>query len=184
MPTRNDASDAVNEPTAWRGVISALANPESRRALGLLLAEHDASKYLASLPLKRRERVVRVLSDAGLLDSSGDALRLRGARFAELLASAPVDRPAGIDRFVVNGRLEQYLAGLDDRTLVLQYLVRRAIPEPAEIVGERTLTERLATLTDDPVTVRRHLVDAGLLDREPDGSSYRRAAAFGDSPAG
>lgn len=172
-----------SDPNAWRGVIAALANPESRRVLGLLLAELDASEYLASLPLKRRERVVRVLSDAGLLDSSGDALRLRAERFAELLASAPVERHAGIDRFVVNGRLEQYPAGTVDRALVLQYLIDRTMPEPAELVDERAITERLEVLTDDPVTVRRYLVDAGFLDREPDGSSYRRGAASGDSPA-
>ncbi|MBA4247398.1 MAG: hypothetical protein C0444_03770 [Microbacterium sp.] len=172
-----------SDPNAWRGAIAALANPESRRVLGLLLAELDASEYLASLPLKRRERVVRVLSDAGLLDSSGDALRLRAERFAELLATAPVERPTGIDRFVVDGRLEQYPAGVDDRMAVLQYLIDRAMPEPAELVDERTITERLELLTDDPVTVRRYLVDAGFLGREADGSSYRRGAASGDSLA-
>ncbi len=168
---------------SWRGVIAALANPESRPVLGLLLAELDASADLASLPLKRRERVVRVLSDAGLLDGSGDALRLRAERFAELLASAPVERPTGIERFVINGRLEQYPAGADDRMAVLQYLIDRAMPDPAELVDERTITERLEVLTDDPVTVRRYLVDAGFLDRAADGSSYRRGAASGDSPA-
>ena len=173
----------TDEPNAWRGVIAALANPESRRVLGLLLAELDASEYLASLPLKRRERVVRVLSDAGLLDSSSDALRLRAERFAELLAVAPVERPTGIERFVINGRLEQYPAGADDRIAVLQYLIDRAMPEPAELVDEPTITERLDLLTDDPVTVRRYLVDAGFLDREADGSTYRRGAALGDSPA-
>lgn len=171
------------DPNAWRDVIAALANPESRRVLGLLLAELDASKYLASLPLKRRERVVRVLSDAGLVVSSGDALRLRAERFTELLAAAPVERVTGIDRFVVKGRLEQYPAGADDRMVVLQYLINRAMPEPAELVDERTITERLEQLTDDPVTVRRYLVDAGFLDREADGSSYRRAAGSVDSPA-
>jgi hypothetical protein len=167
---------------SWRGVVAALANPESRRVLGLLLAELDASEYLASLPLKRRDRVVRVLSDAGLLDSSSDALQLRTERFAELLASAPVERPTGIERFVINGRLEQYPAGADDRASVLQYLIDRTMPEPAELIDERTITERLEALTDDPVTVRRYLVDAGFLDREADGSTYRRGAASGDSP--
>jgi hypothetical protein len=184
MSTSTHASEAAIEPNAWRGVIAALANPESRRVLGLMLAEQDAEDYLASLPFKRRERVVRVLSDAGLLDGSGDELRLRVERFVELLAAAPVERPTGIDRFVVNGRLEQYPAGADDRMVVLQYLIDRAMPDLAEIVDEHTLTERLATLTDDPVTVRRYLVDAGLLDREPDGSSYHRAAGSSNSPAG
>lgn len=174
MPKSIDSGYVVNEPNAWRGVIAALANPESRRVLGLLMAEHDAADYLASLPLKRRERVVRVLTDAGLLDRSGDALRLRAERFAELLAAAPVERPTGIERFIVNGRLDQYPAGADDRASVLQHIVDRAMPDPAELVDERTITERLEVLTDDPVTVRRYLVDAGFLNREVDGSTYRR----------
>lgn len=177
MSTSGDPGHSVSERNAWRGVIAALANPESRRVLGLLLAEKDASDYLASLPLQRRERVVRVLTAAGLLDVSGDALRLRVERFAEVLAAAPIERPTGIERFVINGRLEQYPAGADDRASVLHYLIDRAMPDPAELVDERTLTERLAMLTDDPVTVRRYLVDAGLLDREPDGSAYRRATS-------
>ncbi len=119
---------------------------------------------------------MRVLSDAGLLDNSADELRLRVERFSELLAVAPVERPAGVDRFVVNGRLEQYSSGADDRATVLTHLIDRAMPDPAELVDERMLTERLAMLTDDRVTVRRYLVDAGLLDREPDGSAYCRAA--------
>lgn len=168
---------------SWRGVIAALANPESRRLFALLLAEQDTAEYLASLPQKRRERVVRVLTVVGLLDTSGDAPRLHVERFAELLAAAPVERPTGIDRFVINGRLDHYPARADDRALVLQYLIDRSMPDPAERVDERTLTERLTLLTDDPVTVRRYLVDAGLLEREPDGSAYRRAATSGDSPA-
>lgn len=184
MSTSTGAREAAIKPNAWRGVIAALANPESRRVLGLLLTEHDAKEYFASLPLKRRERVVRVLSDAGLLDGSGDGLSLRVERFAELLASAPAERPTGIERFVIKGRLVQYPAGADDRASVLQYMVDRAMPDLAEIVDEHTLTERLAMLTDDPVSVRRYLVDAGLLDREPDGSSYCRAAGSSNSPAG
>ena len=81
----------------------------------------------------------------GLLDTSGDAPRLRVQRFAELLAAAPVERPTGIERFVINGRLEQYPVGADDRLSVLQYLIDRAMPDSVERVDERTLTERLAT---------------------------------------
>lgn len=167
------------DANAWRGVIAALANPDSRRVLGLLPAERDTSAHLASLPLKHRERVLRVLSDAGLLDTTDDEPRLRVERFAELLAAAPVERLTGIDRFVVEGRLDHYPARADDRSAVLQYLLEHVMPDPTERVDERTLTERLAALSDDPVTMRRYLVDAGLLDREPDGSAYRRAAAPG-----
>lgn len=163
------------DENAWRGVIAALANPESRHVLGLLLSEHDASTHLASLPPKRRVRVLRVLADAGLIDPSDVSPRLRVERFAELLAAAPVERLTGIDRFIIDGRLDHYPARSDDRTAVLHYLVNRAMPDAAERLDERAVTERLAALTDDPVTMRRYLVDAGLLEREPDGSAYRRS---------
>lgn len=172
------------DENAWRGVIAALANPDTRRVLGLLLAEQDASEHLASLPQNRRDRILRTLADARVIERNADEPRLRVERFAELLAAAPVERPTGIDRFFVDGRLEHYPARSDDRAAVLLSLADRTMPDPGERIDERTLTERLATLTDDPVTMRRYLVDAGLLDREPDGSAYRRGPTPSDSPAG
>lgn len=183
MPTRSTARDSVTEPNAWRGVIAALANPESRRVLGLLLAEQDATDALASLPVARRDRVVRVLSDAGVIDASDDGRRLRAERFTELLASSPVERPTGLDRFIVEGRLDHYPARTADRELVLRHLLDQALPDVDDVIDERTLTERLAALSDDPVTMRRYLVDAGLVDRAADGSTYRRVSERGDSPA-
>lgn len=58
---------------------------------------------------------------------------------------------------------------------MLRHLLDRSLPDADEVIDERTLTKRLATLSDDPVTMRRYLVDAGLLDRAADGSTYRRA---------
>ncbi len=165
---------SATNPNDWRGVIAALANPESRHVLGLLLAEQDPSAHLAALPARRRERALRFLSDAGLI-TSDEPPRLRAERFAELLAAAPVERPTGLDRFIVEGKLDHYPARASDRDLVLRYLLDRALPDIDEVIDERTLTERLATLSDDPVTMRRYLVDAGLLDRAADGSTYRRA---------
>lgn len=101
--------------------------------------------------------------------------RRAGTCFAELLAAAPVERPTGLDRFIVEGRLDHYPARAADRELVLRYLLDQSLPHADEVIDERTLTERLAALSDDPVTMRRYLVDAGLLDRAADGSTYRRA---------
>ncbi len=162
---------ATEDGNAWRGVIAALANPETRRVLGLRLVEQDASEHVASLPQNRRDRILRTLAAARVIDRNAGEPRLRFERFAELLSAAPVARPTGIDRFFVDGRLEHYPARPDDRAAVLLTLVDRTMPDPDERIDERTLTERLATLTDDAVTMRRYLVDAGLLEREPDGSA-------------
>ena len=50
-----------------------------------------------------------------------------------------------------------------------------------ETVTERELTDRLARFGDDPVTLRRYLVDAGILLRPRSGSEYTRAEAPADS---
>jgi len=163
--------------------MAALANPESRHLLGLLVVGGDASAHLATLSPARRDRVMRALHSAGLLQPQTDgdaALRLRTERFAELLAESPIERPTGIDRFVSRGRLVSFPTRDNDRAMVLHYLADLSLPDD-EAVDETTLTERLATMTDDPVTIRRSLVDAGLVAREPDGSAYRRATANEDT---
>nr|WP_243738798.1 DUF2087 domain-containing protein [Microcella frigidaquae] len=111
--------------------------------------------------------------EAGLI-TRDDAPVLRAERFAEILAAVPVERPTGLHRFIVDGRLDHYPSRAADRELVLRYLLDRAAPDIDEVIDERTVTERLADLSDDPVTMRRYLVDAGLLDRAADGSTYRR----------
>jgi hypothetical protein len=63
---------------------------------------------------------------------------------------------------------------LRDRIPLLRYLATQAIPELLEPVTERELTERLAELTDDPVALRRAMVDFGVVRRTRDGAEYWR----------
>jgi DNA-binding transcriptional ArsR family regulator len=59
------------------------------------------------------------------------------------------------------------------RQVILRYLLERCFPDDREY-GEREVTERLAEVhAEDPVTLRRALVDAGLLTRSA--GVYRRA---------
>ena len=66
-------------------------------------------------------------------------------------------------------------------TAVLGWLVERAVHD-TELLDEKELTRRLAALADDPVALRRYLVDAGELHRDPDGRNYRRGSS-GSDPA-
>lgn len=61
-----------------------------------------------------------------------------------------------------------------DKLAVTQYLAVQAMPALLEPVGERELTDRLATLADDPVALRRAFVDQGLVQRTRDGAEYWR----------
>ena len=68
-------------------------------------------------------------------------------------------------------RIETWPAKPDDRTAVMRWAAERAL-RPGEQVDEQTVTERLGALWRDPATLRRDLVDNGLLERAADGSSY------------
>ncbi len=76
-------------------------------------------------------------------------------------------------RFLVRGRLERLPRRAADRDLLFAYVAARVLvlDEP---ITERELTDRLATFVDDPVGVRRDLVDRGLVTRTRDGATYWR----------
>lgn len=60
-----------------------------------------------------------------------------------------------------------------DQDLVLRWVATRVLPLE-DPVDERTVTDRLAALVADPVGRRRDLVEAGLVRRTRDGSTYWR----------
>jgi hypothetical protein len=106
----------------------------------------------------------------GRLPSGEDRLR------ATLKAVAPA--PAtGVERFLTReGRIIGYPSRWSDRRELLALVLARTMG-PDEHLTEAQLGERLAGFTEDVATLRRYLVDAGLLARSPDGRSYRLATA-------
>ena len=155
----------------WRPVIAALANPEMREVVALLILGQDAESFLSERSPSRRRHIVEGLRTAGLVDHG---MRLRDEVFGELLrASAPV-RPTGVERFLRDGRIDRYPSSAADRAELLAYVVERTL-RADEVLTERDFTERLASLSDNPAALRRYLVDAGLVERRRDGSEYARA---------
>ncbi len=74
-------------------------------------------------------------------------------------------------RWFRDGRLLGYPRQPKVRSRVLALLAPTTIGT-TERVDERTFTARLAELTDDPIRLRRELVDRGLIERTPDGGAY------------
>jgi DNA-binding HxlR family transcriptional regulator len=74
--------------------------------------------------------------------------------------------------FLVHGRLKQLPAQLKKRQVILEHLVE--VFEPERDYSEKEVTVLLLDFSDDPVTLRRLLVDQGLLQREH--GTYRRIA--------
>ncbi|WP_236123154.1 DUF2087 domain-containing protein [Cellulomonas palmilytica] len=97
-------------------------------------------------------------------------------------ADAPDVCPA--ERFLERGRLVRSPRRQADRTLVVEHLASLVLAS-GERADEKQVTERLAEVVEDPVRLRRDLVEAGLLGRRGDGSAYwrERVTPHDDEPS-
>jgi hypothetical protein len=84
---------------------------------------------------------------------------------------AAFDGPPELAAFFRNGRLETIPAGRDRRQALLLYLASRF--ESGRGYGEDEVNRILQDVHTDHATLRRYLVDAGLLRRER--GVYRRS---------
>jgi hypothetical protein len=160
----------------WRRLIATLAD-ETRRAVyaSIVLGNSDAATHLTA---RKREKAIASLLAAGLIVESSETstgFAADGEVFASTLTATPVTTRTGVDRFIRDGRIEQYPAKPADRQEVLEWARDRVLTN-GETLAERELTDRLAQLTADPVSLRRYLVDSGFVARDPDGGRYRRAS--------
>ncbi|TBN58025.1 DUF2087 domain-containing protein [Glaciihabitans arcticus] len=151
----------------WRRVVAALANAERRTVYAALVVGATPD-----IPAQRLEKALAALADAGLVSRSTDGTPtvIEGV-FAELLAAEPEVRRDGVDRFIRDGRIEQYPAKPAQRREILEWAVATLPPGDHT---EAALNQALCLLVDDFASLRRYLVDESLLERTPDGSSYRR----------
>lgn len=157
----------------WRPVIAALANDRAREVFARLTVGETVDAALEGLSPSRRRHVVETLRAAGLVTGDVDDLRADGGVFARILAAAPAaPRPTGPERFLSpDGRLQRYPAQAGERRALLALIAGRIL-QPGEVVDERAINERLASVTDDVAVLRRYLVDHGLLERTRSGGEY------------
>jgi hypothetical protein len=131
------------------------------------------------------------LTEAGLLTVSGDpgqeryALDVQAIRSMKqtLFARPEPDAPATPEEkvlaaFVRDGRLTHYPVQHSKGLVVLRWLAAKFDPE--QEYSEREVNEILAGHGEDHATLRRYLVDAGLLTRSS--GIYRRAADTAKEP--
>lgn len=149
----------------WRGVAAALLNPELRT----VLAEAMGGRPLTDA---RRERATARLIEIGLLRTTPDGAQFDEGFVRALLAENPVGRPTGPHRFLDGrGRIDRYPVQSADRFELLRWVVGQVFTA-GEVLSERETNARLARFTDDTAALRRHLVDAELLERTRSGSEY------------
>lgn len=155
-----------------RPLLAVLADADRR----LLLAEATvAAARLAPVTVDRLPAADRRRLDAlervGLVEIVDGLVWPRDA-FTATLETTP--SRAGIERFVHDGRIHDWPRRPADRLALMRWATEQAVAAD-ETVDEPTVTARLGTVWRDPATLRRDLVDAGLLDRDPAGRAYRRA---------
>ncbi|MDL9979760.1 DUF2087 domain-containing protein [Microbacterium candidum] len=155
----------------WRPIVAALANPDTRAVFAeIVLGADDPG---AGLSPSRRGHALDRLRSAGVIDDEG---MLDAGAFARVLAAAPKrERPTGVDRFLdADGRIDRYPSNAAEREALFAHIATHVLAA-GEVVDERELTERLTRFTGDPAGLRRHLVDAGIVERTRSGSEYALA---------
>lgn len=125
-------------------------------------------------------RVLPRLMAAGVV-ADGDGLRVETTPFREAarerpprqreLPDATPEQARVLRNFVENGRLKSLPARLSQRRVVLEYLATRF--EDGVEYAEVEVNELLQRYHEDYASMRRYLVDLGLLTRKT--ARYRRA---------
>lgn len=125
--------------------------------VGLLRAEKDQYYQMYSLVL---EMLAPPLRDLVLMPQPGLSRRVEEDAYRQKVLST----------FFVHGRLKQLPAQLKKRQVILEHLADSF--EPEREYSEREVNMLLLDFSDDPVTLRRLMVDQRLLQREK--GIYRR----------
>lgn len=166
----------MTESRRWRRVAAVLADPGRRLLYARVVVAADAGTPLRAAELDAAgAKRMRALTEAGLV-TDADGVLAPGDILTDLLQEAAPQVASGPERFLTGGRLTVLPRRARDRAELFAWLAIRVLA-PGECLGERELTDRLAALADDPVALRRYLVDAGALVRDPDGRDYRLPGA-------
>ncbi len=176
----------------------ALAEPNRLKIVGLLAREDLAVEQIAAMLNLRPSTVSNHLSylvHAGLVSarpqSYYNVYHLEVTALQEMArrllshetlqaAAADVDLDA-YDRQVIrnytgpDGRLKQLPSQFKKMQAVLRYVVQ--VFEPGVRYSEKEVNERLARFHDDTATLRRELVEQGLMAREGGGGQYWRVVS-------
>lgn len=167
-------------------LVGLMAEPERRRVVAaLILSAGDLSSVVRTSGLEPRQAIdaLERLSAAGLVEVGSDGVYVLLEETFKLAARADHEAPQSTDdtpprdleaqileRSIVDGRLVHLPRKRSKRLVVLDHLVQ--VFEPGVRYSEREVNAALRMFDDDVATLRRYLVDEGLLDRSR-GSYWR-----------
>ena len=157
-------------------MIAALNNAHARRVFAQLTLEPQTTDLGDILGSAQKRRALEALVKARLVEKAGDTYRVRGQTFADLLAATPrPERRSGPERFLDGqGEIDRYPSDPAELRGLLVFVADQVIT-PDEALSEKELGTRLRRFGPDTAALRRHLVDAAVLQRTRSGSQYSRA---------
>jgi hypothetical protein len=167
-------------------IVGALADTDRRRTLAAIeLGAGTLDDIVArtGLPDHRAAKALARLIDSGLVTHGDAGLQVAAEAFAAVAratlarpksvehAAEPPERRKVLDAFVRDGRITSMPTAPAKRAVVLDWLAGTF--EVGRHYSEAEVNDALAAHAEDHASLRRALVDAGLLDR--DGAEYWRS---------
>ena len=144
------------------------------RRAGLIEFDRTSREPAHALALGRLNEIGRLLE---ALEPAADSVSAGTGPAGETLAA----EDARVLRAFFDGpRLTSIPAQEKKRLVVLRYLLERCFPED-RVYPEKEVNQRLALVNRDVASLRRYLVDSGLMTRAS--GEYRRAVPIGDAQA-
>ncbi|WP_130649281.1 DUF2087 domain-containing protein [Egicoccus halophilus] len=162
-------------------LLRTLLEPSRLAVVGAVALRWASADDLATSTGVRRRDVVRTLAplvQAGLVTREGERYRLDEAAWRSVSQQLPQAAPPHpriafgmtsdeadvLGRFFTGQRLTEIPASWSKRLVVLERLALEF--EPGRRYTEAEVNALLAPFHDDYASLRRHLVDEGLLDRD------------------
>jgi hypothetical protein len=180
----------MNEDTQVLDFVKAVSDADRLRIIGMLARGDASMREIADqlgLPFRDVFNHLGLLEFAGVIHKTGDRFRLDDAALESLSKRqfanqretyVPTPDLDAQSRKVLaaylgpDGSLKQFPIQPAKQRVILDYLA--AAFEPDVSYSEKEVNTLLRRFHPDAATLRRALVDAGLLARESDGSRYWR----------
>jgi hypothetical protein len=165
-------------------IVKALADPERLRVFAdLVLNETGTSVTDLKTRHPHAEKALTRLFESGLVTredgkvrAAPDAFKAAAAAAREAAPAAPPGVDPDVAHFYSNGRITNLPVNRRTRVKLLRDLASRHFAFD-RVYTEREVNEALAAEFDDPLQLRRDLIDELLLERNLGGSEYRRREA-------
>ncbi|WP_156925977.1 DUF2087 domain-containing protein [Glycomyces arizonensis] len=160
-------------------IVKALADPARLRAFAQIVLAGDAGADPADLEERTIPRLLRsglVTREDNRLHAEPKAFQTAAAAARKANPDAPADVAPNLADFYSEGRIAVRPTRRATRVALLRDLAGRLF-EFDRVYTEREITDALATQYDDPLQLRRDLIDELFLERTAGGREYRRREA-------